>query len=498
MKHLLLTLIGLLLFIPEVYAYPAPVVPPLYGEFAKELLKEIKVETEASVGGAAPPCDGIHQASLVAEGLRLMFLASNTLVASDEDIARSVCFTHDVQKMEEYLAVLMKNAITEANACRLSAASQYQLSAEKLWFKLYAIRRSGLDPTTFTPLPEVIPSPIPAVPDPTICSYDSAYAMRSWGKIGCNEAATTAAGVTIVPFTIFAREQSLLRTLYENIISPVPPPVPPPPSISSLASLPPTIPPKTSLVTRLRELVYALNVVIRRDANFFVNKWGFVRKLPMGTYTPFVFTPLVYPTAGESGCLGWPTATVTALGFVPVTGKNVPRLNTLPPVLTRELAETLAVLATIKRPENYTYGRDIAPTAKETSTPEFVFYGDEVQKNREDLSKEYFSLLSIRDPQKAMENMGNDLHAQSRLFASEVVILPGAPTVLPKFRQFAVDYATFLLKMCVNRGCEGNLMRAIELAYRDECFSQFILDDYFLHNPSASTLRTCRTWFTVP
>mgnify|MGYP006865017141 CR=1 FL=1 len=478
MKHLLLTLIGLIFFIPEVYAYPAPVVPPLYGKFATELLKEIKTETEASVGGAAPPCDGIHQASLVSEGLRHMFLTSNTLVASDEDIARSVCFTHDVRKMEEYLAVLMKNAITEAKACRLSASSQYQLSAEKLWFKIAAIRRSGLDPTAFTPLPAVIPSPIPAVPDPTICSYDSAYAMRSWRNIGCNEDATAAASVTIGPFTILAREQSLLKTLYEKIISPVP----------------------NSFINQLKALMDTLTIDIRKDANVFVDDKGFVRKIgvDLTRYNPFAIAPIVYPAAGESGCLGWPTTTVTALGFVPVTGKNVPRLNTLPPVLTRELAETLAVLATIKRPENYTYGRDIAPTAKETSTLEFVFYGDEVQKNREDLSREYFSLLSIRDPQKAMENIGGELHIQSRIFAEEVVMLPGAPAVLPKFRQFAVDYATFLLKMCVNRGCEGNLMRAIELAYRDECFSQFILDDYFLHNPSASTLRTCRTWFTVP
>jgi len=115
--------------------------------------------------------------------------------------------------------------------------------------------------------------------------------------------------------------------------------------------------------------------------------------------------------------------------------------------------------------------------------------------NRDHLDLESFSILSIREGQRQMNDLADNLHASTRQFVKQAVVIPGDAQTLPPLRMFAANYARFLSRMCVNKGCEKTLLRTIELSLRDECFYSFLMGEFFRANPNASTLPACRALY---
>src|SRR3989344_5605472 len=472
--RMLLILIGVLLFSQDAAALSTPPRPPVLSKYAEGVLQRIEEYLSAaswrSDSGLPGTCDQIQSEAEEAEALRTMlFDVQSSTVEASQDFVRSPCFRSDAEVLEHYLRDLFDLALESARSCDLVAAGHYETGVEYVWSRLSALRRFGLDPRTQDPASgeEVVGIPLNAseTDDDLLCPYDSLYASPPFGllspPLGCQ--------ATILPETassFLQRESAITDRILQA----------------------------GAALARDLPLIEKTVMNTLTSAALFVRDMGKLRPIPLPLLaTPPALLPTSYTASGESGCLGWPSEN----GRI-VTGEKVPLKNFVPAPLTQELREVLAYLQERERAPWLQYVK-IINTSDDEDTGEVVDLYNSVLKdiNRGHLGGESFSILSIRDPQKRLERIADSLHKSTREFVKLAVPSLGDSALSdgPLLRSFARKYATFLSRMCVNKGCGDILPRTFELSLRDECFSSFLMHRFFQSNPSASTLPACRALY---
>ena len=195
------------------------------------------------------------------------------------------------------------------------------------------------------------------------------------------------------------------------------------------------------------------------------------------------------PTQGEAGCYLWPSVTPEGV----VTTRFIPLRDTFS-IQTVELERTLGYLFEKSLPIHLEYVRGFDGVGSFLGTQGYEI--DQRGLNLKHVALENSFILSLDDPQVRMGNIAQNLQSETRQLARHAVVLPdqaeNPPPDGPPLRDFARRYATFLSRMCINRGCEKPLLRTVELSLRDECFSSTLMDIFFRDHPTARTLQSCR------
>ena len=468
----LFILIGTLLFAPHAAALTAPARPAVIStKYVEGVFTHIETFLGSVSGAASASCtatEAIQSEAEAARNLRRIFFDVQESVGEPaRDLERSACFVSDAEALEKYLRDLFDLALMSAASCDDAAQGHYAGAIEYVWKRLKNLRLFGLDPRIQAPSfgEEVETIGSSPMDDDRLCPYHSAYALPVFdsgaGSVGC----TTLPGTSSAPLQ---REMQVIDSILQT-------------SAKIGNSLP---------------LLSATVVRILTNAAVFVIDMKVMRPLPPPHITPFVFAPTVFTNAGEAGCLDWPSD----VGGL-VSGEDVPLQNFFPMVLTRDLVEVMAFLKEREKDSWFEYIAALEEEIEQGESEGGNSYGGFVENlrrvNREHIGVESFSILSIRDPQKKMERAANFLHEGTREFTRLAVALPGDPPLPegPPLRAFALKYASFLSRICVNRGCAERLKRTVELSLRDECFSSFLMHLFFQGNPTASTLPACRALY---
>jgi len=466
--RLALFLFGFLFVTPQVSALTAPPTPFTIGAYPQEIFASVETQLSSVTGsGGGGNCSAENERAFAADTLRHIFFdIIGSRIEPQKDIARSACFQNDVIEMEKYLRALVDSYLSSAESCDAAAVSAYESAIEYVWGHLFDLRAYGLDPQTQAPAFGTGADTIGSGPSTHLCPYESVYAQPGYGGVGCRG---------IVASTVTDSQLSREVSLTEGIAQ----------SLGTIGA--------GQLPAIRRQLKSIWN---RTEA--FVRNAGLFRTLGKSVYSNFepeLQTGIPILSAGESGCLGWPT--VSAAGVV--TGEGISLQNYMPLILSKELADAFDFLLVKDDPRWQEYVLSMRKDAEaENALSLFITQGDDIADiNSDHLSLESFSILTIRDQQRTMNDIANNLHVSTRDFARQAIHFPSDSTSssLPPLRSFARKYATFLSRMCVNRGCESNLLRTVELSLRDECFSSFLMDQFFRQNPNASTLPACRAFY---
>jgi len=464
--RILLFLIGFVLFAPMAEAaLPVPETPFTISAYPQEVFAHVDNYLSQASVGAATACSGEESAAAAADSLRDILLdLEGSVIEAQRDIKRTACYRHDIVAMEKYLRALIDWVISSAEECQGEMQSHYESMVVYVWNRLLNLRQFGLDPTVQAPAYGEEEPTIGTGPSLHLCPYDSVYASPSFGGVGCRG---------IVASTITSVEINLLESI-----------------IARLGAI------GTVQLPGLRMQLMRIWVGAEEFVSG-VSRRRFLEPSVFGRFEPDLTSGVPVPTAGEAGCLGWPANTPARI----VTGEDIPLQNYFPFVLTNEMADTLAYLEVRDDPRWSEYERALQKDLEkdEGGALTFIAQGEGLRKtNRDHLDLESFSILSIRDAQLRVNDLANTLHASTRSFVRQAVILPDDSDPLPSptpLRTFARRYAMFLSRMCVNKGCENTLLRTIELSLRDECFSSFLMGAFFQANPSASTLPACRALY---
>lgn len=468
----LFILIGTLLFTQEAAALTAPARPVVIStKYVEGVFTHIETFLGAMSGAASASCtssEATQSEAEAARNLRRIFFDVQAAVGeSARDLERSACFVSDIEALETYLRDLFDLALSSAQSCDTTAQGHYETAIAYVWSKLYSLRRLGLDPTVQAPISgeEVTTIGSSHLDDDLLCPYHSAYALPVFdsgaGSIGC----TTLPGTSSLSLQ---REMQIIQSILQT----------------------------SAKIRNALPLLSATVARILTSAAAFVNDTQGVLPFPPTPPNPLAPAPVVFINAGEAGCLDWPSD----VGGL-VSGEDAPLQNFFPMVLTRDLAEVMAFLKEREKDSWFEYIVDIDRQIAEGETEGGNFYAGYLTNlrkvNREHIGVESFSILSIRDPQKRMERAANFLHEGTREFTRLAVAMPGDPPLPdgPPLRAFALKYASFLSRMCVNRGCADRLKRTVELSLRDECFSSFLMHLFFQGSPTSSTLPACRALY---
>ena len=482
MMRFFLLLIGLTLPIASAEALAVPPMPPTQSPYIQEVFDAITDSLTAATGGTPAACTPFEKdlaRKEAAANIRLLF--ADPLGGSKEparDLDRTACYAHDLQTMEGVLASLIAETIKSAGMCNGSASESYRTATVFLWQKIRDVRQYGLSPTAQAPVigtgathPPLLAT---SASDDGLCPYNSRYAPTGFAGLGCNSAFFPVTAPLAVP-SVLREEIALLERISTRI--------------SNLFG--------GGLADEL-SLYRSAFSKISGDAAAFVNgiSLSSTNGRPPRVLTLLfepVLTSFVASNVGESGCYGWPSSA----GGV-VSGKDLALRNEFPGVLTRELAEAFEFLRMREDPkwQEYLQSLQLEIARTDGGGIGYTFPAENLGDiNREHVAMESHLILSIRDPQIRMANLANDLHDRTRAFTAQAVNLTGSPVGTPPLREFVQRFTTFLSGMCSNRGCGKTLLRAFELSFRDECFSQFRSALFFSISPTAGTLPACRAKF---
>jgi hypothetical protein len=422
-------------------------------------------------------CDPILDEAVAAEQGRLLLQdIDESVVEPWRDHLRTACFLVDAQGLERSLAFLLDRVLESAQNCKLDEQDYFAM-AERVASALVALRRYGLDPrfTSGGVLAPAAPLGASTTDDDAICPYNASYASGTFGEGTLPSGSGVVVGCTYSllpptpPETRLHRETSLFDRLTRHLD---------------------TATGFGSLLQRIRTIYGE----ILAEADRFLTQVRRGKPLRPPPARSVVFTPRPFPNALESGCLGWPSGPAG----LPVSGSGFTLHASFSP-LTEELEEAIAYLLARSSPLTLEYVRDYEErvVGGAAGLGQVSYREALVQVNEEHQALESSLILTLRDPQQRMEKVADGLHARTRELARQIVVLPDQaedpPTDGPPFRHFLRRYATFLSRMCINRGCEKPLLRTIELSLRDECFSATLLDLFFQGDPSATTLKACRS-----
>jgi hypothetical protein len=463
----LLFITGLLLIAQNASALAVPSAPDAISPYAQEVIQSMDNMLTNASSGSAGNCDGNFNTAKATRELReILFDTYASVSEPNADIERSACLVNDVEALEIYLRELIDLMIQSASSCDDSAKAAYQNAIRFVWNKLFDIRRFGTDPRTHSPFEgEVIddpPSGSSSSDDDTRCPYHSVYTLPTISDIGCQD--------DDLPLSARDRlqvEMSVMNNILEKIG-----------------------------ILGIRGLSFEFGNLRNRIFSIFSDRDDYISdvstsRLPGPRALPQIpaFTNTNVDNSGESGCIGWPSDVVSG----PVTGDDIPLQGYYPFVLTQEIAEVFSFLQERDHVRWFEYVRSLNTEIIDEELFLSAFNSSSMENiNREHLKVESLSMLSIRDPQKNMQNFADELHKNTLDFASHVVSLDGGENADAPLRALARKYATFLSRMCVNRSCSYSLLRAIEHTLRDDCFSAFLMDSFFRDNPSNSTLPECR------
>ncbi len=471
-----LPLIGLLLLAHTAHAQGLTI-PSAGGipesHFVKLILDEVDNQLRNASGApaAGPGTDYDSAMSRARAAARLRGLFVDIPAGASEpmrDIDRTVCFLYDIRLMERMLAGLIKEYLNSAEDLDAVATDQYYKTITYLWEKLWQVRQFALDPTARAPVfPNAGSGDTTASGDDALCPYDSFYAPMGFDTHGC----IADSFAYISEARVLNREVTLLGQI-----------------LTQLTGATDGLPPQLALYRG------SLKNVWEDSYKFVQGISNAAAPRALKLFEP-IYVRFKAQNIGESGCLGWDS---DVSPFIEVTGDDVTLLNRFPgTTFTRELADTFAFLKLREEPEWREYVRDLNRRTEEhgagaiglTLPMEGL---DDV--NREHIARESHLMLSIRDPQIRVANIAQGLHERTRLYTSQAVILKGQKNVMPPLREFINRFYKFISHMCSNRGCGRTLLRANDLLHMDtECFSSFKAVEYFLKNPGAVTLPTCKS-----
>lgn len=476
-------LFGLSIPIASAFALEVPPMPIAQSPYIQEVFNVITTSLTNATGGTPATCTPFEKDLArkdAATEIRLLF--ADPIGAAKEparDLDRTACYAYDLQAMERVLAQLIAKTIESAGHCDGNAQEAYRTATVFLWQRMRDVRQFGLAPMVQVPVTGTGSKNIPLIAtsasDDALCPYDSRYAPTGFSGLGCDSSYLTAfAPLAPVP-TVLLAETSLLQSILTRI------------SGAGGGGL-------TGELSLYRNALAKVSI----DAAAFVKGIAITSTngRPPRTFTLLlepILTSFVASNVGESGCYGWPA---NAGGVV--SGKNITLQNEFPGVLTRELAEAFEFLRMREEPKWQEYLQSLQSEIGKTDGGAigFTFPAENLGDiNREHLARESHLILSIRDPQIRMANLANDLHNRTRVFTAQAVNLTGGPATTPPLREFVQRFTTFLSGMCSNRGCGKTLLRAFELSFREECFSQFRSALFFQMNPTARTLLPCRAKF---
>ena len=467
--RLLLVLIGTMFFVPSVEALTAPRTPFTISAYPQEVFSHVDTYLSGvSGGGGGETCNVVDSRARAASNLRdILFDLEGAVIAPQRDLARSACFQNDIVEMERYLRALIDSALSSAEDCDGQAQVHYETMVVYVWNRLRDIRRFGLRPWEQAPAEGTGTVSVGTGPSTQLCPYESTYAAAGPGGVGCSG---------IVASTVSAGPLKREVNLFESIIA----------RLGEIGTV--------ELPALRKQLIR-----IWKGAERFVS--GAKRTRPLGPSVFLDFEPdlseeVTVPAAGEAGCLDWPSSITSGR----VTGEGIPLQSYFPFILTNELADALTFIEMRDDPRWFEYEQALRQEFRKGGGGELTLTaqgGDLRDVNRDHLYLETFSILSIRETQSQMNDLANALHASTRSFVRQAVVLPGdsdSPNPAP-LRTFAANYARFLSRMCVNKGCQKTLLRTIELSLRDECFKSFLMGAFFQANPSASTLPACKALY---
>ena len=469
----LLLFLGAVFSPEQAYALSAPPRPVVISKYVGGIFTHVEQHLSTAPAGTAITCDPVTQEADEARLLRDLLVDTDAaIIQPEQELAHTACFTHDAKELERYLRSLIDSTLAAAKACNPDDASHYRTMAQYVWRMLWRLRSSGLDPRAKAPLTEMEVGdepPAGALPtaDDELCPYDSRYAPTQFLNVGCQ--------FSLLPSTAssrLSREAKLMDEILQRIES------------------------TTGIASQLQQFRKFLSD-LWNDAAIFVTGVSVLRPPAPLSISGLTFALATQPNVGESGCLGWPS---DVLPGGTVSAERIPLQNYFPAVLTPDLAEAIAYLLERQDPRWLEYIQDLnqrSLDAGEEPGRRQLDAGELAIVNRLHLGMESFSILSIRDPQKRMEKLADLLHGRTRDFTQFAVALPNEPTPSdgPTLRSFIRQYAGFLSRMCVNRGCGNTLLRTIELSLRDECFSSFLMDMFFRNNPTARTLPACKALY---
>ncbi len=444
------------------------------------LLQRVKKYLDDAQPDPPPSCAAGEKIRFEAETARalrdVLFDLRGGVIEPSQDIGRTACLRADAEALEGYIRALAELALQSArDSCDMQAAAHYLTMVEFVWNTLRGMRRFGLDPATQVPLvgTGAIAPPAGATPDKddNLCPYHSSYAGMQFGGLGCQDLTLPAATPSFRLFREVRIFESLRKQLDINLLTP-----------------------NLGLATQLRTLRKMLDE-IRKATDTYVSSFIIKRPLKAASGTTFTFTPFAALNVQERGCLGWPS-NVSGI----VSGKDVSLQEGFPFLLTQELRETFAYLRMRENDSWLEYEQALGDEQKTNEEQPFATGGSFLpnldSENRRHLRLESFAILTIRDPQERMEELGDRLHERTRELASFATNIDAKtwaePAKTPPLRAFAQAMASFLSRMCVNRGCEEPLLRVAEMSLRDECFSAFLMHLFFKGNPNAATLPACR------
>jgi len=468
--RLFLTLIGFALFAPIAEAaLTAPPTPFTISAYPQEVFTHVEEYLSGVSGGGGGACNAAESRDRAASNLRdILFDLEGAVIEPQRDLARSACFQNDIVEMERYLRVLIDRALSSAESCDGQAQVHYETMVVYVWNRLRDIRRFGLKPWEQAPAEGTGTTSVGTGPSLHLCPYDSTYAAAGYGGVGCRG---------IVASTVSEGPLKDEVNLFESIIA----------RLGEIGTV--------QLPVLRKQLVR-----IWKGAEKFVSDAKRTRSLGKSVYSNFepdLTLGVPVPAAGEAGCLDWPSSITSGV----VTGEGIPLQSYFPFVLTNELADALTFIEMRDDPRWFEYEQALRKKFRKGAGSELTLTaqgGNLRDVNRDHLDLESFSILSIRETQQQMNDLADNLHASTRNFVKQVVVIPNDPQPLispTPLRTFAENYARFLSRMCVNKGCEKTLLRTIELSMRDECFSSFLMSVFFRANPNASTLRSCRALY---
>lgn len=467
--RLLLTILGSLLIAPQALALTVPPKPGVLTPYVQAVVDYVD-DALANVGGSTGTCDSTYSKAEAARELRsLLFDMDAAVVQPNFDIEQTVCLRNDVQALERYMRDLIDLMLASAYSCDAGSKAYYQEMIQYVWNMTVNLRRYGTDPRTQVPVSdkyvEKPPSDAKDSDDDKLCPYHSLYAPPSVDDVGCQDDA--------LPITAPAQLQT--EMLFVNSI------------LKRMGIL--------GVGGTALEFDNLRNSIARiwQDTDQYV--WDVSNRVPGANIGigPLTFTPVTIPNSGESGCLGWPSDVVSGS----VTGENIPLREDYPFVLTNELAEVFEFLEEREHVRWFEYVQGLEDEIILDAAYVPSLYPNALSGiNREHLGVESLSILSMRDPQSRMAKLANNLHEQTRELAMHVVSLDSSEGANAPLRIFTRNYAAFLSRICINRGCGNPLLRAVEHTLRDECFSAFLMDSFFQNNPNASTLPECRAMYT--
>lgn len=456
-------------------AYDAPLSP-----YVAAVLLETKNRVATQPEGSTGTCTEIQTKMLVEETANvfaeLLNVPPESVAEMNNDYLLSACYADDVRIMENVLAGLIRSAMKSAEQCKPEAISTYRGTADFLWEKIWQVRRHGLDPSVRAPVgPSAFTGtgiPVGALPsdDDALCPYTSSYAPIGIGGTGCAD------NPFYSPSTLVLRDEA-------SILSKI---------IARIGN-------GTAGLIGESELYRAKLHEVRSFSEAAVWIFSSIRPPKPFTLVEPAISLFVAATAGESGCEGWPSD----VGGT-VRGSEAQRFNAYTDILTQDLAEAMTYIRMRADPKwlEYINALDAEIEENENGYFGYTFHHDQFdQINRDHVAHETELILSIRDPQRRMENLANRLHARTLQFAKQATWLHAEGSKinsLPPLRDFILRLTQFMSGMCVNRGCQSVLDRTLELTLRDECFPVFTAKDASIGGAGFDTLPACRAKFTGP